>query len=185
MNYIGLKQGTVRVIKYNSKWKSIFDKEKKLLLKSFPKNIIDVSHGGSTAIPGLFAKPIIDMFATIHFLSDVEKLKLDLGKMGYEYKGEQGVPGRILYVKGSTECRTHHLQFVLPTSDQWKNHILLKKYYIRHPKIAEEYSKLKIYLAKKFPKDRKSYTNSKDSFIKSIIDKAKKEMSKGIFDIEI
>ncbi|MBI5732652.1 GrpB family protein, partial [Candidatus Jorgensenbacteria bacterium] len=110
-------------------------------------------------------------------LKDAEDIKLKLEALGYEYRGEEGVLGRRLYVKGSPEWRTHHLQFVERDSDEWKNHILIREYYLNHPDVAQEYANLKRALAGKYPNDRPSYSSGKNAFIKSVIEKAKKEES--------
>lgn len=173
---VGLQKGEVRLDKHNPEWEILFRKEKKILLENFPNLILEVSHGGSTAIPGIVAKPIIDIFIAIKSLEDAETIKNELEKLGYEYRGSRSVPERILYVKGNPELRTHHLHFVEVNSDEWKNHILIRDYFLKHPDEANKYGKLKEKLAQKYPNNRESYTHAKDEFIKSIIEKAKKEL---------
>jgi len=153
----------------------LFEKEKKLLLKNFKNIILEIGHGGSTAIPNIPAKPIIDMFAVVKSLNKAKSMKGDLEKLGYEYRGADGVKERILYVKGKPELRTHHLQLVERESGEWKNHILIKDYFLKYPKVAKNYAELKVKLAKKYPEDRKAYSHGKNAFIKSVIKKAKKE----------
>ena len=172
---IGLKRGTVKLVDHNQHWKELFEKEKRILLSKFSGVILEISHGGSTAIPNIPAKPIIDMFAVVPSLTIVESIKNELENMGYHYRGEEGVPGRILFAKGNEENRTHHLQLVEKDNDQWKNHLLIKNYYLKHPEVAENYAKLKQILAEKYPNDRVSYGKGKADFIKSVIESAKKE----------
>ncbi len=174
-NIIGLKKGIVKLKKHNPNWKKLFEKEKEILLKKFPKVIIEISHGGSTAIPDILAKPVIDMFAIVKSLKNVESIKDDLEKLGYEFYGQDEVTERILYTKGKSDIRTHHLHFVEKKSKEWKNHILIREYFLKYPEKAKEYAELKVALAKKYPKDRKAYTNGKDAFIKTIIKKSKEE----------
>ena len=90
-NIIGLKRGNVKLRKHNSNWRQLFKQEKELLLKRFPDAILEISHGGSTAIPTIPAKPIIDMFAVVSSLKDTEKIRKSLEEMGYEYRGEESV----------------------------------------------------------------------------------------------
>lgn len=177
MGDLGLKRGTVRLVKHNPNWKKLFEKEKDILLQKFPNKILEVSHGGSTALPTIPAKPILDMFARVASLSVADTMKEELERLGYEYLGEEGVPERRLAVKGSSETRTHHLQLVEENSKEWKNHIILREYYLQHPEVALQYAKLKQRLAKQFPEDRKSYTSSKDAFIKSVLNKAQAELN--------
>ena len=174
-NEIGLKRGTVKLSEHNPRWKEFFEQEKGILFKKFPKVILEIQHGGSTAIHGIPAKPIIDMFAVVSSLKDAEEIKPELEALGYEYRGEEGVPERRLYVKGSQEKRTHHLQLVERNSNEWKNHILIREYYLKHPDVAQQYAELKKKLAERYPDDRPSYGAGKDAFIKSVIENAKKE----------
>lgn len=171
---IGLKKTVVKLKKHNKKWADLFEKEKKMLLKRFPGVILGISHGGSTAIPNIPAKPIIDMFAVVSSLKKVETIREDLEKMGYEYSGREDVKERILYRKGKPELQTHHLHFVEKESNEWKNHMLIRDYFLKYPNMAKGYAKLKLLLAKKYPNDRKAYTEGKDTFIKSVIQKAKR-----------
>ncbi|KKT01004.1 MAG: hypothetical protein UW07_C0025G0012 [Candidatus Nomurabacteria bacterium GW2011_GWF2_43_8] len=172
---LGLGRTTVTLKQHNKNWKKLFDEEKEFLLSHFPDDIFEVSHGGSTSIPGIPAKPIIDMFAVVPSLQIARQLKDRLATFNYHYRGEEGVPGRILYAKGDAENRTHYLQLVEKESNEWKNHLLIKNYYLHHPEVAQEYAKLKKTLAKKYPKDRKAYSAGKDVFIKGVIAKALQE----------
>ena len=178
---IGLKRGTVNLKKHNPDWIKLFEKEKKMLFKKFPNVILEVSHGGSTSIPNIPAKPIIDMFVAVKSLKGTDKIRKYLEKLNYEYRGKEGVMGRILYVKhikGKTEIRTHHLQFIEKRNKEWKNHLLIKNYYLKHPKEAKKYAELKRKLAKKYANNRELYSRGKNNFIASIIKKAKLENKK-------
>lgn len=170
---IGLKRGTVQLRAHNQNWKKIFEEEKALLLRHFPSQILEISHGGSTAIPGMPAKPIIDMFAVVSSLEEAEQMRKELESLNYHYRGEEGVPGRILYAKGEEEIRTHHLHLVERESDEWKNHLLIKNYYLRHPEVAQGYAELKKALAEQYPNDRIAYGKGKSDFIQSVIKRAK------------
>lgn len=174
-NDIGLKRGSVQLRPHSSEWAKLFEQEKKLLLGKFPEVILEIQHGGSTAIPTIPAKPIIDMFAVVPSLQAGEAIRRDLEGLGYEYRGPDGVAERVLYVKGTPEMRTHHLQLVERTSNEWKNHILIREYFLKHPEVAQEYAALKMSLAEKYPEDRKAYSHGKDAFIKSVIQKANTE----------
>ena len=170
---IGLKRGVVILRDHNKEWSNLFDKEANLISSKISDYIVDIQHIGSTAIPGTIAKPIIDMAVAIDDLSDVKKIIPLLQKIEYEYRGEQGIPDRHLFVKGDEEFRTHHLHLMLNTSYEWKKHILFRDYLRQHPSEAKQYSELKKKLAAKFEFDREKYTNSKEEFILRIIEMAK------------
>lgn len=172
---IGLEKGTVRLENHNPFWKILFENESKILLDKFSDIIMEISHGGSTAIPNIPAKAIIDMLAVISSLKDVQSIRQEIESLGYTYRGEEGVSERILFTKEVGEKQTYHLQFVEQNSNEWKNHLLIKNYYLRHPEVAEQYALLKQKLAEQFPENRKAYSKGKHDFIKSIILKAKQE----------
>ena len=172
-NVVGLKKGTVKLSPYNAGWLKIFEKEKVLLFSTLGDLVIDIQHIGSTAIPGMPAKPIVDMMASIPDFQRIEKYIQPLKKLGYEDRGQQGVPDRYIFVKGDEERRTHHLNLTEKDSSFWKEHILFLDYLHTHKEAVDEYAKLKTDLAKNFPDDRNSYTSAKAEFVKKIVEQAK------------
>ena len=150
---IGLHSGTVELIAHHPKWAEYFSKEKQLLFKILGEKVLDIRHIGSTSIPGIRAKPILDILAGVKILADVEAFTQDLSKIGYEDKGNGGVPGRRYFVKGTEAKRTHHLNFCEMNSLFWRSHLAFRDYLERHPEIAGEYSALKQGLADRFPHD--------------------------------
>lgn len=172
---IGLKRGVVKLSKYNPKWKTLFEEESNKLLAVASDYFEDVEHIGSTAIPDIVSKPIIDILASINSLSNISRIIEPLKKLDYIHRGEQGIPGRHLFVKGGEEFRTHHLHVVEKNHHEWTKHILFRDYLRANPKDAEEYSTLKQVLLKKFELDREKYTTGKSEFIEEIIKKAKEE----------
>ncbi|MHA1952925.1 MAG: GrpB family protein [Candidatus Heimdallarchaeaceae archaeon] len=174
---IGLKRGVVKLKDHNKEWSKLFDKEAKLISSAISNNLVDIQHIGSTAIPNTVAKPIIDMAVAIDDLSNVEQVIALLEEQGYEYRGEQGIPDRHLFVKGDEEeSRTHHIHVMVNTSYEWEKHILFRDYLRQHPLEAEQYSELKKKLADKFEFDREKYTDGKEDFILNIIEKAKENV---------
>ncbi|MHA1348033.1 MAG: GrpB family protein [Candidatus Heimdallarchaeaceae archaeon] len=174
---IGLKRGVVKLNDYDPQWKSLFEKESALILSVAEEVIEDIQHIGSTAIPGVVAKPIIDVLLAINSLSNIKKLTDLLTPIGFVYRGEQGIPDRHLFVKGGEDYRTHHLHVVVKEHSEWLKHILFRDYLRKHPKDVEKYSKLKLDLLKKYEFEREKYTESKSDFIEKILEKAKQNLS--------
>jgi len=173
LNTVGLKRGTVKLSPYNAEWPKIFEKEGTLLSSTLGDLVIDIQHIGSTSIPGMAAKPIIDMMAAIPDFQNIEEYVQPLKNLGYEDRGQQGVPDRHIFVKGDEARRTHHLNLTEMDSSFWKEHILFLDYLRAHKEAVDEYAKLKTDLAKSFPDDRNSYTSAKAEFVKQIVEKAK------------
>jgi GrpB-like predicted nucleotidyltransferase (UPF0157 family) len=181
---IGLRRGTVKLVDHHPKWAEYFAEEKQLLFKILREKVLDIRHIGSTSIPGVSAKPILDILAAVKNLTDVEAFTQDLNTIGYEDKDDGGVPGRRFFVKGAEAKRTHHLNFCEMNSVFWRSHLAFCDYLERHPRIAREYSALKRGLAKRFPNDRRAYTAGKEEFVRSTLNRAMNRTRTGTFDDE-
>jgi len=171
---IGLKRGTVELVSYDTCWAKEFEDERRRLLDIFGDKIIAVEHIGSTSIPGLIAKPIIDINVAISSLERAEDFILGLQSLGYEYMKGRQFDDRYFFPKGPASFRTHHLNLVEYSSETgWNDPLLFKKYLIEHPFSMREYASLKQHLALECKNDRKKYTEAKSDFIKSVIIKAR------------
>ena len=152
---MGLDRNKVKLEEYNEKWKEDFDKEKILLKNIFKEDAIDIQHVGSTAIPGIKAKPIIDIAIAVKELDIALKHKEELEKEGYVFRGDAGVKGRYFFSKGTDENKTHHIHVETIDSPNWENHVLFKNYLIKHPEEIKQYEKVKLELAEKYKDERK------------------------------
>lgn len=174
---IGLKRGTVRLVKYNPKWIDLFRKEKDILLSQFSSKIMAIEHIGSTAIPGLPAKPIIDINVAVESLDNIDMFVSRLPALGYEYIPERRFSDRQFFPKGSPENRTHHLNIVEITSETgWENPLLFRDFLRKHDDIRKKYADLKVELATNYYNNREEYTKRKGDFVMKIINKAKEEI---------
>jgi len=169
-NKLGLEQGTVRLVRYSSAWRILFDKERANLSGAAGDLFLAIEHIGSTAIPDMEAKPIIDIAATIRTLDDVEKCVKALSSAGYEYKGEYGLPDRHFFVKGNPH--THYLHVVQEKSDHWRAWLTFRDYLRRNKQAFDEYAALKRDLAIRHSSDRTAYTKAKTEFIAAILKRA-------------
>src|SRR5437016_4067523 len=154
---LGLTRGTVALRPHDEEWHRLFEIERHNILDAVSKFVLEIEHVGSTAICGISAKPILDVMAGIRTLDDGEKCVAGLKSLGYEYKGENGVPGRHFFGKGVP--RTHHLHMVEFEGDFWACHIAFRDYLRASKTSATEYDRLKRELAMRFPDDRGSYTD--------------------------
>jgi GrpB-like predicted nucleotidyltransferase (UPF0157 family) len=119
---LGLKRGTVRLVPHNERWHDLFAEEEDRLRVAISEYALAIEHVGSTAICGLSAKPIIDIAVAVRKIADAGKCVIPLEGIGYEYRGEQSIPGRHFFGKG--EPRTHHLHMVEMSSDFWRSHLV-------------------------------------------------------------
>lgn len=171
---LGLKRGTVKLSKYDKKWTKLFETEKQLLLGTLGSDIIAIEHIGSTAIPGIPAKPLIDINIAVSSIDDAAtgKFIAPLRKLGYAYMHK--FPDRCFFAKGPEEKRTHHLNLVKAGNGSgWTDCILFRDHLRRNKPARDEYAALKTKLAEQFPLDRESYTQAKEKFIQKIIRQAR------------
>src|SRR3990167_2536994 len=170
-----LDKDHVEIVPYNQEWPHQAQDEIDKVRVALPKNcVIDIQHVGSTAIPGLSAKPIIDIHVAGRSLDEMKVIAVPaLQKLGYEYWADNPDPERMFFVRGIPpfgEKRTHHIHIFEPTSKHWEGKIVFRDYLISHPEVAKEYEQLKIELAQQHTFDREQYTDAKGEFVKKIID---------------
>jgi len=163
---LGLKRKTIKLIPHQKMWDDYFIKEKKRIQKAIPE--IYVEHVGSTAIPSICAKPIIDIALGIDKMKDFNKYKNKLTKLGYKYHANRGSRFNKIFTKGPADCRVVYIHLVRYKGKHWQKYINFRDKLIKNKKLAKEYERLKIKLAKEF-ENRDYYTKAKEKFISNII----------------
>lgn len=171
---LGLDKDKVVIVPYSSEWITEFEKEKKRLETLLKGRILAIEHIGSTSIPELCAKPILDIAVAVQTKDVLYDLIPILSKNGYDVKDSIEDKGEILARKGSPECRTHYIHIEVMGSACWRNQILFRDYLLTHSKSAEQYERLKKEIAEKYKDERKKYTAAKNDFIQDILQKAQK-----------
>lgn len=158
---------TIEVIPYNLKWPEVFASEAELLKKALGNNCITIHHIGSTSVPGLSAKPIIDILPVVRDIQEVDKATKAMESLGYEAKGEYGIAFRRYFQKGKN-ARTHNVHVYQEDDPEISRYLKFRDWMRSHPDDAENYAKLKEGLAAKFPEDILQYCNGKEAFVASI-----------------
>ncbi|MEI6519551.1 MAG: GrpB family protein [bacterium] len=171
---LGLPPGTVKLSPFSPQWEKLYKIEEKRIADALGALAMDIQHIGSTSIPGLSAKPVIDIAIMIPQISDLDKCIPLMESAGFEYLGDFGLPGRNFFVLGNP--RTCHVHMVEKGSNHWKQWIIFRDYLVAHPDVAEKYDSLKKELAEKFPNDRESYLAGKAPLIAEILENAAKEL---------
>lgn len=175
MNKIGLKRGTVKLVPHNPEWDELFQSEKKKLLGVMGEIVIDIQHVGSTALPTISAKPVIDIAVLVKSLKEVEKYVEKIEVLGYQKKQENR-PERLFFTKGPEENRIIYLHIGDESTDYIKDMINFRDYLIQNPTEAKRYAELKAGLAKKFADNREPYTAAKEKFVQEVVERAKKSV---------
>jgi len=161
------EQDRIEILPYDPVWVRKYEEARTELLNALGEEVRSIEHIGSTAVPGLPAKPIIDILLSLDVCPPHFHIIAALQRLGYEYLGEHGITGRYFFRKGIP--RSHHLHAVQPGSDLWTKHIRFRDLLRAGPALCAEYSSLKVGLARRFGEDRQSYTNAKGDFIRRAI----------------
>lgn len=166
------KKMKVEVVKYDKEWPMLYEKEANKIKKILNDELVQIYHIGSTSVENLSAKPIIDIMVVVKDINKVDNYNKNFIALGYEAKGEYGIPGRRYFRKG-TEIRTHHVH-IFEESNRLdiERHLAVRDYLRSHPDMALEYGELKTKLALNYPNDIELYCDGKDSFVKEMERKA-------------
>jgi GrpB-like predicted nucleotidyltransferase (UPF0157 family) len=159
---------------YDPHWVDLYSEEKERILAVIAKYCAVIEHIGSTAVPGLAAKPVIDILIGVRHLQDAPLFIPPLVELGYEYipNYEIELPERRYLHKIVDGQDTHHLHIVEPSTLFFRTHLAFRDYLRSHPDTAREYAVLKRSLALKYASDRSTYTDAKAPFIEEVLKKA-------------
>ena len=168
----------VEVVQYNPSWPVLFEKERKLLQDILGDIPVAIHHIGSTSVPGLAAKPIIDILMEVASVAALDGFNDELRAAGYEPKGEFGIPGRRYFKKGGDD-RTHHIHAFASGDFNLIRHLAFRDYLRTHSEVAAEYAELKKTIAATCNNDIYRYCEDKDEYVKRIEARAVDEMAAG------
>jgi GrpB-like predicted nucleotidyltransferase (UPF0157 family) len=157
------------VVPYDPDWPHRYTAEAERLARVFGPLLVDIYHVGSTSVPGLAAKPIIDIMPVVADIGRVAACNGAMAELGYEAMGEFGIPGRRYFRKGGDAHRTHHVHVYGRGNPEIGKHLLFRDFLRAHPAQAQRYGELKIALAARHPHDIEAYMDGKDPLIKELM----------------
>ncbi len=157
----------VEVATYNPVWPEEYEKAAAEIRSVLGGHCLAIHHIGSTAVPGLAAKPVIDILVEADQLSAIGRLNEKFQRIGFCAKGENGLPGRRYFEKGG-DLRTHHLHCYVQGNPEIKRHLAFRDFLRSNPEQAAAYGTLKKQLAVRFPLDIERYIKEKHAMVQSI-----------------
>lgn len=160
------------VVPYHSDWPLLYVLESKKVAAVLKKNLIAVHHIGSTAVPGMAAKPVIDILVILRDITQLESHKIELESLGYHWMGEYGIPGRCYLWKVESNQIDFHLQCFQGDHIGSKNTLIFRDFLIAHPDKALEYARAKRRASEKFPSDGHAYWYEKKSVVDVLLEAA-------------
>ena len=166
----------VSMVPHNLAWRHEFQREAERVSAAVGSVAVTAYHVGSTAIPTVYAKPIIDILLVVQDLAALDEKQPEMEALGYEARGEYGIPGRRFFRRDDKHGdRTHQVHAFEDGSPQIARHLAFRDYMIAHPETAQEYSDLKRELAAQHPNDIEAYMDGKDEFIQEVDKRAAQE----------
>jgi GrpB-like predicted nucleotidyltransferase (UPF0157 family) len=162
---------TVILAPYSPEWPTQFRAIREELLFVFAPMVATIEHIGSTSVPGLAAKPVIDVLLGARSLGDIESKIKPLSEIGFSYvpKYEIEIPMRRYFVKASATSFRVHLHAVVLNSCLWQEHLAFRDRLRADGNLCAQYQALKLRLAEEFADDKSAYTAAKSPFIQSVL----------------
>jgi GrpB-like predicted nucleotidyltransferase (UPF0157 family) len=173
---------TIVVVDYDPSWPGAFERVHSTVWPVVRDIALGVEHVGSTAVPGLAAKPIIDVSVVVRSQSDVPAAIERLATVGYVHRGRLGIEGREAF-ESPDGLPAHHLYLCPRDSPALANHLAVRDHLRTHPDTAKEYGELKKQLAERFPHDSDGYVDGKTDLLLRIL-RAAGFPSRWLTDIE-
>ena len=164
---LGLEIDKVFLLLAHDAWAVAYERERARIVAALGEHLLDIQHVGSTSIPNVPAKPILDILLGVRDFDEATACVEPMIAIGYIYRGENGIPRRHYFVKG--DPRTHHVHMVEIGSDNWRVHLRFRDLLRTHPALAREYAREKERLALLHRDNREAYQREKDKVVERIL----------------
>jgi GrpB-like predicted nucleotidyltransferase (UPF0157 family) len=169
---LGVPVGKVRLAVHDPAWASAFTIERNRLSKALADMHPRIEHIGSTSIPGIVAKPLLDIMVGIPDMAEHPRAVEPLVALGYEHKGEFGIPGRQFFVLGDAAHSTHHLHLEQYGGHFWRLNLVFRDHLRTSADARDRYAAEKRRLVAEFREEREKYTAGKDAIIRELLREA-------------
>lgn len=168
---LGLEPSKVRVAPYSLEWHDVFEAERSKLADALGSLAVHIEHVGSTAVPGMSAKPIIDIAIAIERSESAARISKILDEVGYKFAVDaRSEGGLIFYREINPRLRTHHVHVISIDDPQWRNYLRFRDLLRKDASVRRAYTALKERLAREFADDRDSYTMGKSDFVRAALE---------------
>lgn len=161
-----------KVVAYDIEWPLLYEAEQQRIKAIFKNDLVAIHHIGSTSVPGMLAKPVIDIMVLVSDIHILDNYKTGLESLGYHWMGEYNIPGRRYLWRIGNDKIDFHLQCFQRDHIAATNCLVLRDFLISHPEKALEYNKAKELASKKFPDDTHAYWYEKKSTVDRLLEEA-------------
>ena len=168
--------GSIVISDYDPNWPALFEEERRKIRNALGPFALAIEHIGSTAVPGLPSKPLIDLLVGVPSLQEAQERWIEpIKALGYTYVPEYAswLPGELFFRKGPPGPWTHHVHLMEPSNPRWEALLVFRDYLRAHPEAARAYANIKQALAASSKDDIKAYTTGKNTFVAEATAKAR------------
>ena len=168
--------GSIVVSDYDPNWPTLFEQERTRIKNALGSFALAIEHVGSTAVPGLPSKPIIDLLIGVPSLEEAKKRCIEpIEALGYNYISEYAswLPSELFFRKGPPGPWTHHVHLMEPSYPRWEALLVFRDYLRSHPEAARAYADIKRALASSSKENIEAYRNGKSTFVEETTAKAR------------
>lgn len=162
----------VRVVPHDTDWAFAFAREADRILAGVSFEVVKIHHIGSTAVRGIYAKPIIDILIEVKDIDAVDRNATDMVRLDYEAMGAYGVPGRRYFRRYTDGHRSHHVHAYPEGHSEIERHLVFRDYLRANRRAAERYGRHKLEVAARYPDDLSGYAKAKADFVTEMEAKA-------------
>ncbi len=166
---LGLKRGTVALQPSSAEYPALFEEERARVRQALDALALDIQHVGSTSIPGLAGKPILDLAVGVRNTDQMDACISPLQAIGYTSFGDREGWGEFFFARGSDEARTHYVHLLPLSHPKWAEHLLFRDVLRRRPDLRDEYGQIKAALAEAHADNRTPYTAQKGIFVQRVL----------------
>jgi len=164
----GTEHDRIELTEYNPEWPAVFEAESTRIRAACGPALVAIEHIGSTALPGIAAKPVLDLMLGVQRLEDADGLVAPMRGLGYEYAGRYEAFGRFSFVLRAHGRRVSHAHGFVVDGPHWRRHLFFRDHLRSHPDAAARYESLKRKLAARYEDDREAYSDGKTPFLRAI-----------------
>lgn len=165
----GLARREVRLVPHDPRWAEGYRLEAERLQQALGAHALEIAHIGSTAVPGLAAKPLLDIMVATPSLAERDQVIPLLEGAGYEFRPHDTIPERLFFIAGEADARRVNLSLAARDSAYWRDHLAFRDILRARPEVAAAYANLKADLAARYPADRLAYTAAKGEFVTRVL----------------
>ncbi|WP_216318340.1 GrpB family protein [Deinococcus aestuarii] len=166
---LGLKRGIVELRPSSENYPTFFEEERARVQQALGFLVLDIQHVGSTSVPGLAGKPILDLAVAVQNAAQMDACVRSLQQLGYTSFGDREGWGEYFFAKGTDDARTHYVHLLPLNHRKWSEYLIFRDVLRQRPDLRDEYQQMKTVLTQQHSGSRTEYTARKGLFVQRVL----------------